>query len=38
MIDTQKLIAGADAVGDYCFKNPQALLMPAVETIFGTGK
>ena len=38
MIDTQKLIADADAVEDYCFKNPKALLMPAVETIVGTGK
>ncbi len=38
MIDTQKLIADADAVEDYCFKNPQAPLMPAVEKIVGTGK
>jgi acid stress chaperone HdeB len=38
MIDTQKLIADADAVENYCFKNPQAPLMPAVETIVGTGK
>jgi acid stress chaperone HdeB len=38
MIDTQKLIADADAVEDYCFKNPQAPLMPAVEKIVGPGK
>jgi acid stress chaperone HdeB len=37
MVDTQKLIANADAVEDYCFKNPEAPLMPAVETIVGTG-
>jgi acid stress chaperone HdeB len=37
MVDTQKLIADADAVEDYCFKNPEAPLMPAVETIVGTG-
>jgi acid stress chaperone HdeB len=38
MIDTQKLMADSDAVEDYCFKNPQAPLMPAVEKIVGTGK
>jgi acid stress chaperone HdeB len=38
MIDTQKLIADADAVEDYCFKNPQAALMPAVEKIVGPGE
>jgi acid stress chaperone HdeB len=38
MVDTQRLMADADAVENYCFKNPQVLLMPAVETIVGTGK
>ena len=37
MVDTQKLITDADAVEDYCFKNPEAPLMPAVETIVGIG-
>src|SRR6478672_12036633 len=35
MIDTQKLIADADAAEDYCFKHPEALLMPSVEAIVG---
>jgi hypothetical protein len=34
-IDTQKLIADADAVESYCFKHPEALLMPSVEAIVG---
>jgi acid stress chaperone HdeB len=38
MIDTQKLIADADAVENYCFKNPEALLMPSVEAIVGGQK
>jgi acid stress chaperone HdeB len=38
MIDTQKLIADADAVENYCFKNPAALLMPSVEAIVGGQK
>jgi acid stress chaperone HdeB len=38
MIDTQKLIADADAVENYCFKNPKALLMPSVEAIVGGQK
>ena len=33
MIDTQKLIADADDVERYCFKNPAALLIPSVEAI-----
>ena len=38
MIDTQKLIADADAAEDYCFKHPEALLMPSVEAIVGGQK
>jgi acid stress chaperone HdeB len=38
MIDTQKLIADADNVEKYCFKNPAALLMPSVEVIIGGQK
>jgi acid stress chaperone HdeB len=38
MIDTQKLIADADDVERYCFKNPAALLMPSVEAIVGGQK
>jgi acid stress chaperone HdeB len=34
-IDTQKLIADADAVESYCFKHPEALLMSSVEAIAG---
>jgi acid stress chaperone HdeB len=37
IIDTQKLIADADEVEKYCFKNPQAALMQSVETIIGSG-
>jgi acid stress chaperone HdeB len=35
MIDTQRLNADADEVEKYCFKNPDAPLMPSVETIVG---
>jgi HdeA/HdeB family len=40
MIDSKKLIADADAVENYCFKNPAALLMPLrrVEAIVGGQK
>jgi acid stress chaperone HdeB len=38
MIDTQKLIADADNVEKYCFKNPAALLMSSVEVIIGGQK
>jgi hypothetical protein len=38
MIDTQKLIADADAAENFCFKNPEALLMPSVEAIVGGQK
>ena len=33
VIDTQKLIADADEVKNFCFKNPGELLMPTVEKI-----
>jgi acid stress chaperone HdeB len=35
MVDTQRLNADADEVEKYCFKNPNAPLMPSVETIVG---
>ena len=35
MIDTQRLNADTDEVEKYCFKNPDAPLMPSVETIVG---
>jgi acid stress chaperone HdeB len=35
MIDTQRLNADADEVEKYCFKNSEALLMPAVEKLIG---
>jgi acid stress chaperone HdeB len=35
IVDTQKLTSDVDEVEKYCFKNPEALLMPAVETIAG---
>jgi len=36
VIDTQRLSADADEVQNYCFKNPEALLMQTVETIVGS--
>jgi acid stress chaperone HdeB len=38
IVDTQKLDADTKAVQDYCIKNPDALLMQAVETVLGPGK
>jgi acid stress chaperone HdeB len=35
MVDTQRLNADADAVEKYCFKNPEAPLMPSVEAVIG---
>ena len=35
-LETQTLIANAKKVRDYCFRNRQALVMQAVETLFGT--
>jgi len=34
-VDTQRLNSDADEVEKYCFKNPDAPLMPSVETIIG---
>jgi acid stress chaperone HdeB len=35
-LEPQTLIANAKKVRDYCFRNRQALVMQAVETLFGT--
>jgi acid stress chaperone HdeB len=35
MVDTQRLNADADAVEKYCFKTPEAPLMPSVEAVIG---
>ena len=35
MVDMQRLNADADAVEKYCFKNPEAPLMPSVEAVIG---
>ena len=35
MVYTQRLNADADAVEKYCFKNPEAPLMPSVEAVIG---
>ena len=37
-VDTQELDASTDKLKQYCLKNPEALLMQAVETLFGAGK
>ena len=37
-IDTQELEGDADKIQEYCIKNPDALLMQAVEVIFGSRK
>jgi len=34
-VDTQGLIANARKLRDYCRRNPQTLVMQAVETLFG---
>jgi acid stress chaperone HdeB len=34
-LDTQDLVAKAKKVRGYCFRNPQTLVMQAVETLFG---
>jgi len=34
-LETQALIANAKKVRDYCFRNPQTLVMDAVEKLFG---
>jgi acid stress chaperone HdeB len=36
IVDTQELAESADKVKEYCIKNPDVLLMQAVETLFGS--
>lgn len=36
IIDTQELDESTDKVKEYCIKNPDVLLMQAVETLFGS--
>jgi hypothetical protein len=35
VVDTQKLVDNADKLENYCLKNPDALVLQAVETILG---
>jgi acid stress chaperone HdeB len=37
-LETQALVANAKKVRDYCRRNPQTLLMEAVEKTIGTGR
>ena len=37
IVDTQALAANARKLQDYCLRNPKALVMQAVDTLFGTG-
>jgi acid stress chaperone HdeB len=36
-VDTQELDASTDKLKAYCLKNPDVLLMQAVEALFGSG-
>ena len=36
VVDTQRLVANADKLSDYCAKNPDVLFMQAVETVLGS--
>ena len=36
VVDTQELAESSDKVKEYCIKNPDVLLMQAVETLFGS--
>ena len=38
ILDTQNLIANAKKLRDYCIRNPQTLVMRAVETLFDKDK
>ncbi|KRQ94209.1 hypothetical protein CQ12_25825 [Bradyrhizobium jicamae] len=38
VVDTQKLLADAQTMERYCAAHPQALVMNAVETLFGANK
>ncbi len=35
MVDTQRLVANADKLENYCLKNPDTLLLKAVEAALG---
>ena len=35
-VDTQELAGNTDKLQEYCLKNPDVLLMQAVETLFGS--
>ena len=35
-VDTQELAASTDKLKEYCLKNPDVLLVQAVETLFGS--
>ena len=35
-VDTQELAESSDRIKEYCVKNPDVLLMQAVETLFGS--
>jgi len=37
-VDTRELDASTDKLKQYCLKNPEVLLMQAVEALFGAGK
>jgi hypothetical protein len=37
-LDTQRLIADAKKLRDYCFRNREKPVMEAVETLFGTSR
>ena len=37
-VDTQELDASTDKLKQYCLKNTEALLIQAVEALFGSGK
>ena len=36
IVDTQELAGNTDKLQEYCLKNPDVLLMQAVETLFGS--
>jgi acid stress chaperone HdeB len=35
VVDTQRLLDNADKLENYCLKNPDILVLPAVETVLG---
>jgi acid stress chaperone HdeB len=38
IVDTEELAGNTDKLQEYCLKNPDVLLMQAVETLFGSRK